>query len=453
MLSKRFIFILSATMLLAINAGAQKKDSIDENYRRSSLCVLLIDEANMPMRDTIKAAFLSSPIPDKYNDHNICQRIINIRDYRVTDADRAALQEASKADLSASAVSVAVPKKKGAFGGIMKSMIGLPTITGSNSSMDKDDYAVVANMHITGNDIAKQLVTGWFIEDDSLFSMKKVQERGLYAASALDIETARNSARGMAMLEDAGEELIGNTFVVVSRYRYMSKNELVAEIDAVARTAAQLAGGGYASLGATAATIAIKASLGAGYYVKTTSYLFKLRWNPELAATFYSELWDDREAYDSSKLFSLQYIGNESAWANVKAGIFTSKPESELIRIATVNASDAAIAKLARNNDVFKTKTPLIVDGDGIYAKIGLKEGLEAGDRFEVLERSEDEETGRTVYTKRGEVKVSKGQIWDNRYMADEELRLAGKEQGFDMTRFDGSVKGLYSGMLLRQIK
>ena len=120
-----------------------------------------------------------------------------------------------------------------------------------------------------------------------------------------------------------------------------------------------------------------------------------------MASTFYSELWNNREAYDNSELFSLQYIGSESAWANVKAGIFTSKPESELIRIATVNASDAAIAKLAKNNDVFKTKTPLIIDGDGIYAKIGLKEGLEAGDRFEVLERIQDEKTGKTVYNKK----------------------------------------------------
>ncbi len=453
MLLKRFILTVSAMTLIASNANAQKRDSIDENYRRSSLCVLLIDEADMPMRDTIKAAFLSSPIPDKYNDHNICERIINIKDYKVTDSDRLAFEAAAKADPSATAVSVTAPKKKGAFGGMMKGMLGLPTITGSNSSMSKDDYAVAANMHIVDNGIAKQLVDNWFIDGDTIFSMKKVQERGLYAASALDVETAKNSARGMAMLEDAGEELIGNTFVVVSRYRYMSKDELVAEINAIAQTAANLAGGGYASLGASAATIAIKASLGAGYYVKTTSYLFKLRWNPEMASTFYSELWNNREAYDDSELFSLQYIGSESAWANVKAGIFTSKPESELIRIATVNASDAAIAKLAKNNDVFKTKTPLIIDGDGIYAKIGLKEGLEAGDRFEVLERIQDEKTGKTVYNKKGEVKVSKGHIWDNRYMADEELRLTGKEQDFDMTRFDGSVKGLYSGMLLRQIK
>lgn len=453
MLLRHLILTVSATIIATVTVSAQKRDSIDENYRRSSLCVLLIDETGMPMRDTIKAAFLSSPIPDKYNDHNISERIIPLRSYRVTDNDRLAFAEASKADPSASAVSVAAPKKKGAFGGMMKGMLGLPTITGSDATMDKDDYAVAANMHIVGNGIAKQLVDNWFLDGDTIFSMKKVQQRGLYAASALDVETAKSSARGMAMLEDAGEELIGNTFVVVSRYRYMSKDELVAEINAIAQTAAQLAGGGYASIGASAATIAIKASLGAGYYVKTTSYLFKLRWNPEIASAFYSELWDNREAYDSSELFSLQYIGSESAWANVKAGIFTDKPESELIRIATVNASDAAIAKLAKNNDVFKTKTPLIVDGDGIYAKIGLKEGLEAGDRFEVLERSYDENTGKTVYTKRGEVRVSKNQIWDNRYMADEELRLAGKEQEIEMTRFDGSTKGLYSGMLLRQIK
>lgn len=44
------------------------------------------------------------------------------------------------------------------------------------------------------------------------------------------------------MLEDIGEDLIGNTFVLVSRYRYMSKDELAAEIDAIAQAAAELAG-------------------------------------------------------------------------------------------------------------------------------------------------------------------------------------------------------------------
>ena len=455
MLSGRaLVFAVSAAVLFTASAYGQSRDSIDERYRRSSLCVLLMDETGMPMRDVIKQAFVLSPIPDKYNDHNIEERIIDLKSYRVTDRDRAAFEAASCDDPSAAVVSAGSPRNNGALGGVMKSMLGLPVITGgNNSTMNGDDYAVAANMHIVRNNVAKQLVDNWFIAEDSLFSMERVRERGLYAASALDIEMARSSVRGMAMLEDAGEELIGNTFVVVSRYRYLSKDELVAEIGAIARAAAQLSGNQYVQLGASAATLAIKASLGAGYYVRTTSYLFKLRWNRQVASEFYTRLWGDREAYDSTELFSLQYIGSESAWANVKESIFTTKPRSELVRIATVNASDAAIAKLAKNNDVFKTKTPLIVADGAIYARIGMKEGLEAGDRFEVLERIFDERTGRTSYRRRGVVKVSRNQIWDNRYMADEELRLSGREQGFDMTRFVGSTKGLYSGMLLRQIK
>ena len=457
-------FWLLAVGLLAVLSGAgeraeaQKRDSLDENYRRSSLCVFLIEEAGMPMRDSIRMAFLTSPIPDKYNDHNVVgDRIIDREVYgELTDADRAAFLAAAKAEpVVGEDGTLEVPKKKGGgFGSFMKGMIGLPTLTGSASDLSKDDYGAVAYRYIRENAVAKRLADGWFLEGDSVFSMRRVQERGLYGASAFDIETARNSARGRAMLEDIGEDLIGNTFVLVSRYRYMSKDELAAEIDAIAQAAAELAGGGYASLAASAATLAVKASLGAGDYVKSTAYLFKLRWNPEVAGRLYGELWGDREAYDNSDLFSLRYIGSESAWANVKAGIFTDKSEAELIRIATINASDATIAKLAKKNDVFKTKTPLIVDEEGgIYARIGLKEGLEAGDRFEVLERVWDEKKGRTVYVKRGEVKVAKDQIWDNRYMADEELKLTGREQGFDRTRFVGSARGLYSGMLLRQIK
>ena len=175
---------VSAAVLFTAAAYGQSRDSIDERYRRSSLCVLLMDETGMPMRDVIKQAFVLSPIPDKYNDHNIEERIIDLKSYRVTDRDRAAFEAASCDDPSAAVVSAGSPRNSGALGGVMKSMLGLPVITGgNNSTMNGDDYAVVANMHIVRNNVAKQLVDNWFIAEDSLFSMERVRERGLYAAS------------------------------------------------------------------------------------------------------------------------------------------------------------------------------------------------------------------------------------------------------------------------------
>lgn len=429
---------------------AQKKENISEDYRRSSLCVMLVEEPRMPMADTIKDAFVTLPMPDKYNDHNIGERIINSADamFVLTERDKELFEEACRPDEGDTTMVVPSGKKMSGL------FFGTGNTTSSSSAVSADDFAKVINRYLVDNKVAKQLVDGWFISDDSLFTMEKVKERGLYAATVLDVETAKKSARGMAMLEDAGEELISNTFVVVSRYNYISKDELVESISTAMRAAASAANNAYVNLGVNAAILALKASLGAGYYVKSTSYLFKLRWTPEISHLFYSDLWDNMEAYEKSDMFSLRYVGSETAWANVKEGIFTDKTTSELIRIATINSTDAVVAKLAKRYDVFKTKTPLVVTEEGeMYAYIGTKEGVEGGDKFEVLERVEDPESGKTHYFRRGVVKVDNSQIWDNRYAADEELKLKGKEQEFKYTKFKGQANKYYSGMLLRQIK
>lgn len=439
-------------------------------YRRSSLCLIMIDEAKMPKRDTIKEAFLTSPMPEKYNDHNVAVRMFSTDTMRVTPEDTKAFQEAVRAGILGEEMAkkmnagestegdAPAPKKKGGFGkmmgGLGKAVISDAT-GGLVDTTKKSDFAVLTYKFLQDGNIARQLFDKWFKAENGRDTMSLVFERGLYDASAFEVEKAKNTTRNLALLKDAGIELIQNTFVVVTRYRYLSKEQMCEEIDRAAKMVAEQFGT-YATLGAKAGTMALKASMGAGYYVKTTSYLFQLNWNDSISNTFYSQLWNNPEAYAKSDIFGLKYIGEESAWANVKAGIFTKKSESELIRIATINAMDAVLAKLEKKYEVFKTKTPILVQKDGkemvITAKIGMKEGLEAGDKYEVLEQTEDPETHLTTYKRKGIVKVSKDQIWDNRFGADEERALTGKTQDFQETRFEGKGN-YYNNMYIRQIK
>ncbi len=462
------VLLLLVTFMFSQISFAEKNEDKGSDYRRSSLCLIMLDESKMPHREVIKEAFLSLPMPDKYNDHNTSVRMFCKDTMQLTTEDNKAFKEAERAGVlgenrakqknSGEGSDKDAGKKKGNFGkmagGLGKAALGGAT-GGLVNETTNSEYAASAYKFLQQQNMAKQLFNRWFRTQDSSFSMNLVQERGMYDASAIDIENAKSSARGMALLADAGEELINNTFVVVTRFHYLSKDELVAQIDATAQAVAKQLGS-YAALGAKAGTLALKASLGAGYYVQSTSYLFQLNWNDSIAGIFYNQLWDNPEAYEQSDIFSLKYIGSEKAWANVKAGIFTDKSESELIRIATINATDAALAKLEKKYEVFKTKTPMIVSGDEknpvITAKIGMKEGLEAGDKFEVLEKIFDPETQRTSYKRKGVVKVSKDQIWDNRFMAGEERALEGKTQDFEETRFEGKGN-YYTGMLLRQIK
>lgn len=132
---------------------------------------------------------------------------------------------------------------------------------------------------------------------------------------------------------------------------------------------------------------------------------------------------------------------------NLQSTIFTSKTNEELIEIATIRAVDKNISKLQRTFEDFRVKTPLL-SGDPIKAKIGLKEGLEKGDKFEVLEQVLDED-GRTSYKRIGTIKVDKKHIWDNTFMAEE---AENAEQTEDFTLFKGNSNKYASGMLIRQI-
>ena len=438
-----FLVVLCAGM--AYSGLAQKKDSINTNYQRSSLALFLMEDVGIPMKDTILQSFNTAPFPDKFNNHNVAVRSFE-RCTTLTEEDQAAFDAA--VNLATSQNAAEAPKKKGMFGKFLKAAAS-DASGGVVGATSKDEMAVSANKFLVDQKIAKQMFDKWFLDSAGNFSLALAQERGLYNATKSDVEQAASSVYGTASLADAGIDLVNNTFAVVCNYRYMPKDSLVALIGGVAVAAAEASGNSYAVMGAKAAMMALSASLGAGYYVVVNTYLFQLNWNDNVQNQL-SQVWDNREAYDAADFYGFKYIGNTTGWAQVKAGIFTNKDQAELIQIATVNATDAAIAKLEKKYDVFKTKSPLMVAEDGtLYAHIGMKEGIEPKDKYEVLERAIDPKTGRTIYKSKGTITVVKDHIWDNRYMADQE---PDHDSSINETYFEG--KGdYYNGLLIRQIK
>ncbi len=404
-----------------------------------------MEDVGMPMKDTILQSFNTAPFPDKFNNHNVAVRSFE-RCTTLTEEDQAAFDAA--VNLATSQNAAEAPKKKGMFGKFLKAAAS-DASGGVVGATSKDEMAVSANKFLVDQKIAKQMFDKWFLDSAGNFSLALAQERGLYNATKSDVEQAASSVYGTASLADAGIDLVNNTFAVVCNYRYMPKDSLVALIGGVAVAAAEASGNSYAVMGAKAAMMALSASLGAGYYVVVNTYLFQLNWNDNVQNQL-SQVWDNREAYDAADFYGFKYIGNTTGWAQVKAGIFTNKDQAELIQIATVNATDAAIAKLEKKYDVFKTKSPLMVAEDGtLYAHIGMKEGIEPKDKYEVLERAIDPKTGRTIYKSKGTITVVKDHIWDNRYMADQE---PDHDSSINETYFEG--KGdYYNGLLIRQIK
>jgi hypothetical protein len=389
-----------------------QNDQIEAIYRRSSLYTMMVNEPNRQYAEEIAKTFFGSPLPEKFNDHNLLNRVIE--------------------------------------SGI------------SEGSHNRDENIKMQQENISNflqaNQIARDLVAKWFNRaENGAFNMELVADRGSYNASEMDVKLANSSERGLALLADAGEELINNTFIVINDFDYLSKEEV-----------ANKAKAGLSFIKDVASLVDVEvnnekvdASLtfaGKGYVVRTTSYLFQLDWNDSVAAVFYNDYWMDENSvnkirklsFDNSDIFKMKFIGYEVAWADLQATVFTTKTEEELIAIATVRAIDHVIAKLQRKFEVFRTKTPLY-NNEPLAAKIGLKEGLEKGDRFEVLEQVLDKK-GRTSYKRRGVIKVDKDRIWDNRFMATEEHQLTDNQisdENYSVFKGDSNY---YIGWLIRQI-
>ncbi|WP_026452649.1 hypothetical protein [Aequorivita capsosiphonis] len=404
---KKLLF-LSLFLCFNFSVFSQEESSLDD-YKRSSLYTFMISDLQQEHSQTIQDAFAAYPIPDKFNDHNSQLRMLP----KLVD------ENLSKKELK---------------------------------ELQKDSIT----QFLSNKAIAKAMVAKWFNRSENGgFNMELIASRGSYNASDIDIKVAKQSERGLAMIADAGEELLKNTFVVVNNFKYTNKEEVAKKatglLSAVSSTASA-AGVGGVSIAADAASLGVGV-MGKGYVIKTDAHLYKLVWNEEVAAIFYNDYWTEDEnidaervaAFENSDIFQLEYVGTETAWADLQSTAFTKKSDTELITIATRKATDAVIAKLQRAYEVFRTKTPLL-SGDPLSAKIGLKEGLEKGDKYEVLEQIINKE-GKTEYKKVGVIKVEKKMIWDNRYLADEE-----NPSELEYTTFSGSKNKYYSGMLIRQI-
>ena len=212
----------------------------------------------------------------------------------------------------------------------------------------------------------------------------------------------------------------------------------------------------------TAAEIAYKKAK-EGYSVWTTSYLYQLDWNDSIQHVFYNNLYIDaanidaakKEEFDTTSLFQMKFIGAEKSRSLVTFSLKTKRTEEQIVELATIRNIDAVYAKLQKSYDIFMPKTPLYT-GNPITAKIGMKEGLEGGERFEVFEQVMDQKTGIIEYKSRGKIVVDKNLIWDNRFNLDSDDPDNGEGNGkkpvLDRTTFKGG-KDYYPGLLIKQIK
>lgn len=402
-MKRNIITILLALAVVFPTLAKKEITNIEQNYRRISLCSMLVRHSEDKFANEIEEQFLEIPISEQYNDHNLSVRVVDVK--------------------------------------------------------RKSNYTSDITGFIKRNNVASRLVGKWF--DRNILTgectLDLIKERGLYDASAFDIEMAKRSARGMAMLQDAGEDLIGRTYLLVNEITYIDKGKRSRNWGAALNGLLQVAGAFTGvDLSDTGNMVESMISSIKGFRVKINTRLYRLEWNEEAQMYFYQNCYSDKA--DPTKLstfennrdrFRLVYVGNVLSSGNATSFLGINEDQPNLmIRKACQRAIDENVADLQKNYDEFRIKSPIVSVEPTITAKIGMKEGITKDSRFEVLEAQEKD--GRTIYKRVGVVKPIPTKIWDNRFMATEEGAYGAD---FGATTFVKESGGdLYPGLLLRQI-
>lgn len=416
------IYAILLVVLTMTGVVYAQGDSVNMAYRRSSLYSIMISHPGLKMDREIVNAFMQIETPDKYNDHDLSIKCLTTQSRK--DAARSEVEE-----------------------------------------------------FFIRNDVAKRMVSKWFLRDKESggFSPDLVLERGLYDATASDIEEAKHKKRGVHTIADKGYDLIDNSFVIVNDITYVDHEanantaiEVLSFIGALASAATGQEENLVTSLTDLGSVIS---SMIAGFTVKITSHLYQLQWDEKVAGDFYDNYYYDipaddslsyaafledgtlaekREMYEQDHTtFSLKYIGSYKAKSAkpVLRGLYSP---TDVFRKVLARAIDNNVVELAKKYDQFKVKIPLY-GVDPVVAKIGMKEGVTPKSRYEVLMPEINEETGEVKYRRKGVISPVPGKIWDNRYMATEE-DAEGSE--LNVTTFKVVSGGNFTaGMLIREIK
>ena len=395
------LIFLCACMVLSVCAQDEMA------YRRNSLATMLVYHPEDEFGFEIYKAFDSLPIPDKYDDHTISGA-------RVIDN---------------STVSGLQRKESGYYKATYGHQLTAAELR-KNAQYTED--------LLNQTEMAKKMVAKWFgfnghTVSDATFNTALISSRGQYNASDVDVALAVQTTRGLASLSDAGEELLNNTFVLVNDITYVTAEQ---EAEA-AKVAMGVIGGIFDALtggksGQQMAQTAGKiADSFTGFKVKTHSYLYQLEWNDSIAAIFYRYHYTGvpdsakvQAFLDDKTTYRLKYVAHEYEF-DKKSVLKGKYSRTELVRTICARSMDKNIVALAKQYEDFKVKTPVyqvLTNSrgkiEGYAAKIGMKEGISETSKFQVVQRIQDAETGKTRYKYIATVKPKKGQIWDNRYNA-----------------------------------
>ena len=397
-------------------------------YRRSSMNMVLVESSALgKSRDMVVEAYNSNPFPDKYNKHVTNASSFNVDKMTLTTADyiSSGFYKDTLTKLLDILKASANPLRQIRY-------LNADSTKALQEPSENQKLGIYIDKYIRENDLAKSMAATWFNRTpDGKMNWDLIQERGMYSASAEQKDQANSVADKTTFLMDF--DLIGNTYTVIN-YPEFYENEPVARlIRDIAKQKAmeQLAGKPEILVKKSMALIdTVYERTKVGYTVKCNSFLYKLDWNADIAKKvkdyFFSEGIDAVKAWDTTSLFKLNFLGKTTVASIVTFKIGEKRTEKEIIDLQIRRTMDNALAKLQKEHVQFRPVSPIATIGP-VTAQIGLKEGLEKGDKFEILEMGWNE-LGIPVWKSIGKVSLDKkSPIWDNRQGAEVGVDKEGK--------------------------
>ena len=405
------LLILLTCVAFAGNVMAQAEDDADKYYIRNSVYMMKLTE-KAPNKEYEQAYKIMNATFDtinfarryeRYNDFSLKNRVLDF------DKLPAGTAEDGKAQGEDS-------NKHAAYVGRLAKYF----------KQDKTAAKLVAKWYSTPN-----TPEGKVKLDNDLINIQEYGMKGISEENKSNLLATGNMLTAYA--KNTSDKLLKNTYVCVNRYNYVDAKDVIEAAGAIGDAALAVAGNNQL-LRAGLSLLSKKAKdVVKGYFVVAHAYLFQLDWNERARNKVEVDYWKDDPKVQAKLIddpvFKLKYVGHSSKRAPAAMSLKASTTLEKLIGRGTVRATDRSFAALQRDHEDFRPMTSLHVIDGKLAAYIGMKEDIEAGDKFDVFEAVMSKDDPNAMEWKKvGTIKVGKT-VWDNREGAGEEIAGAAEDK------------------------
>lgn len=342
-----------------------------QEYNRSSFSLILMDYKD-ELRPSVQSKFYSVKMGDRFDKNEIPTRIIFYEGSRMHKVKNSAGEDV-----------IAVP-----------------------------DHTSQLTTYLNQQNVGLQVIGYLFNrQPDGIMDAERINQRAAYNKTDADYKVAQASAKRMSALQEGGEKLIRNSYLMVFEFanlrcEYVPNKKYPSDED---------------------------------YYWKATPivYLYRLDWNDGLKNQFYEECWSDEYMTEEERTQAnaryeqfqvpLKLVMTRHIDAQEKTGIVAWRKQTKEERKGTTeeelkqkaldellrSAFSALRTEVEDSQAEFQVKSA-VYDTKPIRAKIGRKEGVRTNHRYFLYEYY-SEDGGKTLQKKRKGVVRATNKISDNR--------------------------------------